>query len=68
LTSVAPPWDAPDELIVADLVAERGQLVAPRARPAEVVEYLVVEATTRYDGSPVLKIDGAFMAGLPNHP
>ncbi|HLG56977.1 MAG TPA: hypothetical protein VI485_16680 [Vicinamibacterales bacterium] len=27
-----------------------------------------VEATTRYDGSPVLKRDGAFMAGLATHP
>jgi hypothetical protein len=27
-----------------------------------------VEATTRYDGSPVLKVDGMFMAGLAMHP
>jgi hypothetical protein len=27
-----------------------------------------VEATTKYDGSPVLKVDGAFMAGLATHP
>ena len=27
-----------------------------------------VEATTRYDGSPVLKVGGAFMAGLATHP
>ena len=27
-----------------------------------------VEATTRYDGSPVLKIAGVFMAGLATHP
>jgi hypothetical protein len=27
-----------------------------------------VEATTRYDGSPVLKASGAFMAGLASHP
>jgi hypothetical protein len=27
-----------------------------------------VEATTRYDGSPVLKRGGAFMAGLASHP
>ena len=27
-----------------------------------------VEATTRYDGSPVLKVDGMFMAGLATHP
>jgi hypothetical protein len=26
-----------------------------------------VEATTRYDGSPVLKLGGAFMAGLTQH-
>ncbi len=27
-----------------------------------------VEATTRYDGSPVLKVGGCFMAGLASHP
>jgi len=27
-----------------------------------------VEATTKYDGTPVLKIDGIFMAGLATHP
>jgi len=27
-----------------------------------------VEATTKYDGSPVLKVDGSFMAGLATHP
>jgi len=27
-----------------------------------------VEAATRYDGSPVLKMGGAFMAGLASHP
>jgi hypothetical protein len=27
-----------------------------------------VEATTKYDGSPVLKVDGMFMAGLATHP
>jgi len=27
-----------------------------------------VEAATRYDGSPVLKLGGAFMAGLTTHP
>jgi hypothetical protein len=26
-----------------------------------------VEATTRYDGSPVLKVHGCFMAGLTSH-
>src|SRR5207247_6835300 len=27
-----------------------------------------VEASTKYDGSPVLKLGGAFMAGLATHP
>jgi hypothetical protein len=27
-----------------------------------------VEATTKYDGSPVLKVGGSFMAGLASHP
>lgn len=27
-----------------------------------------VEATTRYDGAPVLKVRGCFMAGLATHP
>ncbi len=27
-----------------------------------------VEATTRYDGMPVLKVGGCFMAGLATHP
>jgi hypothetical protein len=27
-----------------------------------------VEATTKYDGSPVLKVNGIFMAGLATHP
>jgi hypothetical protein len=27
-----------------------------------------VEAATRYDGSPVLKVGGCFMAGLASHP
>ncbi len=27
-----------------------------------------VEATTKYDGTPVLKMGGAFMAGLATHP
>ena len=27
-----------------------------------------VEAVTRYDGAPVLKVGGAFMAGLATHP
>ena len=26
-----------------------------------------VEATTKYDGSPVLKVDGVFMAGMATH-
>jgi hypothetical protein len=27
-----------------------------------------VDVTTKYDGSPVLKVDGIFMAGLATHP
>ena len=27
-----------------------------------------VEAATKYDGSPVLRVDGCFMAGLASHP
>jgi len=27
-----------------------------------------VEAATKYDGSPVLKVGGRFMAGLATHP
>src|SRR5437899_10668580 len=27
-----------------------------------------VEASTKYDGSPVLKVDGIFMAGIATHP
>jgi hypothetical protein len=27
-----------------------------------------VEAATKYDGSPLLKVDGRFMAGLATHP
>ena len=27
-----------------------------------------VEAVTRYDGSPILKVGGCFMAGLASHP
>jgi hypothetical protein len=27
-----------------------------------------VEVTTKYDGSPVLKLNGCFMAGLATHP
>jgi hypothetical protein len=27
-----------------------------------------VKAATKYDGSPVLKVDGIFMAGLATHP
>jgi hypothetical protein len=27
-----------------------------------------VEATTKYDGSPMLKVDGIFMAGIATHP
>lgn len=32
------------------------------------LEFPDVEATTRYDGSPVLKAAGCFMAGLASHP
>ena len=32
------------------------------------LELAGVEATTKYDGSPVLKVGGAFMAGLAMHP
>jgi hypothetical protein len=39
----------------------RGWLEVGRALPD-------VEATTRYDGSPVLKRGGSFMAGLATHP
>jgi hypothetical protein len=40
--------------------------------PFEVVrdvgcKLLNVEATTKYDGSPVLKVNGVFMAGLAMH-
>lgn len=43
-----------------------------RADPFEVVrtvglELPGLEASTRYDGSPVLKLDGCFVAGLATH-
>ena len=38
-------------------IVERVGLALPR-----------VEASTRYDGSPVLKLGGCFMAGLARHP
>jgi hypothetical protein len=48
----------------------------PKPRPADAFEpvrslglaFADVEATTRYDGSPVLKMGGCFMAGLASHP
>jgi hypothetical protein len=44
-----------------------------RTDPFEMVRTLGltlpnVEATTKYDGSPVLKLGGSFMAGLATHP
>jgi len=43
------------------------------SRPFDIVRTIGlalpdVEATTKYDGSPVLKVDGVFMAGLATHP
>lgn len=43
------------------------------AKPFEIVkavglEFPGVEATTRYDGSPVLKVGGVFVAGPASHP
>jgi len=51
----------------------RGQKPGPRADAFETVRKVGlalpdVEAETRYDGSPVLKRGGAFMAGLARHP
>ena len=45
----------------------------PPAEPFAIVRDLGlglpdVEATTKYDGSPVLKLGGCFMAGLAAHP
>ena len=45
----------------------------PKAGAFEVVKKLAltlpdVESTTKYDGSPVLKRGGSFMAGLATHP
>lgn len=46
---------------------------SPAANAFEVVHEIGltlpdVEAATRYDGSPVLKVAGVFMAGLATHP
>ena len=43
-----------------------------RAKPFDIVQAVGltlpdVEATTKYDGSPVLKLGGCFMAGLATH-
>jgi len=45
----------------------------PSADPFEMVRAVGlalpgVEAATKYDGSPVLKLGGSFMAGLASHP
>jgi hypothetical protein len=45
----------------------------PASDPFELVRIVGlafpdVEATTKYDGSPVLKAGGSFMAGLATHP
>lgn len=45
----------------------------PAADPFDVVRAVGlalpgVEAATKYDGSPVLKVGGSFMAGLATHP
>jgi hypothetical protein len=45
---------------------------ANRARPFDLVQSVAlslpgVEASTKYDGSPVLKVAGCFMAGLAGH-
>ena len=47
-------------------------MTRPLPNPFDVVKRIGltlpdVEAATRYDGSPVLKIAGAFMAGLATH-
>jgi hypothetical protein len=48
-------------------------LVRRNSRPFEIVKTVGltmadVEVATRYDGSPVLKARGCFMAGLASHP
>ena len=52
---------------------KRQRPTAVGADPFDVVRELGltltdVEAATRYDGSPMLKLGGAFMAGLATHP
>jgi hypothetical protein len=46
------------------------QLVTPAFDVVRTVGLTLpgVEATTKYDGSPILKVDGIFMAGLATHP
>jgi hypothetical protein len=44
----------------------------PRSEPFDLVRSVGlslpgVEAATRYDGSPILRVGGAFMAGLASH-
>ncbi len=54
---------------------KRRALKAPTRKAAKAFEIVrrvglelpEVEATTRYDGSPVLKVGGCFMAGLASH-
>jgi hypothetical protein len=51
-------------------------IVPKKQEPTDVFEIVKavgltlpnVEATTKYDGSPVLKLNGRFMAGLATHP
>jgi hypothetical protein len=48
-------------------------LTKPQAATFDIVRMVGltlpdVEAATRYDGSPVLKLGGAFLAGLATHP
>jgi hypothetical protein len=60
-------------MIIAGAVMSRLR-TARRAVPGWLVVKAVgltlpgVEATTRYDGSPQLKVGGVFMAGLASHP
>ena len=54
-------------------VRSNGRTKQPLADAFEVVRAVGlalpdVEATTKYDGSPVLKLGGSFMAGLATHP
>jgi hypothetical protein len=50
----------------------RGQMKAKRPHAFDIVKELGcslpnVEVTTRYDGSPVLKVNGVFLAGMAIH-